>query len=278
MGAPPHPPEPMNLREAIVHAAGNLSAVDALRVDAVRDAEMLLLDTLGVTRAELLANPARELSSSELSVYLEAVGRRSRSEPIQYIIGRSEFYGIPLRVTPAVLIPRPETELLVEAVLDHVRREFPPFHPSHILDVGTGSGAIAIALAANLPHALLTAVDVSEDALEVARENAREHGVEGRVRFLNSDLLAGLAGESFDIVVSNPPYVAESDRETLHPQVREYEPPAALFAGEDGLEIYRQLVPAARAALKPGGLLALELGHGQRDALGVLLEGWSEVR
>jgi release factor glutamine methyltransferase len=267
----------MNLREAITRARANLAAVEALRENAARDAEMLLLDTLGLTRTELLGNPARPLTSSELAQYLEAVARRERCEPIQYITGRAEFYGMPLRVTPAVLIPRPETELLVETVLERL----PPDLPATIIDVGTGSGAIAVALAAHLPLASIAAVDTSEAALEVARRNAHTHGVEARIRFVLSDLLDGLSEggwrQHFDAVVSNPPYVPTGDAAQLHPQVRDYEPAAALYAGADGLAIYRRLIPEAHVALKPGGLLALEIGHEQRDALTALLEGWREI-
>jgi release factor glutamine methyltransferase len=161
-------------------------------------------------------------------------------------------------------------------VINELRSQ-PPGSPC-ILDVGTGSGAIAIALATHLPHAHITAVDISAEAHEVAAANAATHGLSARIRFLQSDLLTALAPtEAFDAIVSNPPYVPTTDRSTLHPQVRDHEPAAALFAGHDGLDLYRRLIPQARAALKPNGLLALEIGHGQRDAIAALLNGWDEL-
>ena len=221
------------------------------------------------------------------------------NEPIQYITGEQEFYGLALHVTPAVLIPRPETEHLVEAVLEEFgchpavvsgchpaaqRRDLllPSREASRTarsaLDVGTGSGAIAIALAHHLPDAYLTAVDLSPAALAVAATNAARHHLTTRIRFLESNLLEALPpGETFDAIVSNPPYVATADRNTLHPQVRDHEPATALFAGADGLQIYRRLIPQARAALKPNGLLALEIGHGQRESIAELLSGWNEL-
>ncbi len=264
----------MNLRQALTRATENLAAIDSLRANAARDAELLLLDTLRLTRAQFLADPNRELISAELALYLEAIARRSRNEPIQYITGHQEFYGLRLRVTPAVLIPRPETEHLVEAVLERL----PPDSPATIADIGTGSGAIAIALAAHLPHAQITALDISPEALAVARSNAETHNVSDRIRFLESDLLNALQpGESFDAIVSNPPYVASADDATLHPEVRDHEPTSALFAGEDGLDIYRRLIPQAKAHLKPNGLLALEIGQGQRESLATLLKDWNDV-
>jgi release factor glutamine methyltransferase len=267
----------MNLRQALTFAAGELAASPDLRDFARRDAELLLLHVLGIPRASLLANPERVLTGQELAGYRAAIARRLKCEPIQYITGEQEFFGLRLKVTPATLIPRPETEHLVEAVLDRLPRD----RPVRILDVGTGTGAIALALATHLPQAEITAVDLSPEALIVARENAVLHHLDHRVRLLRSDLLASLAPPeqvaAFDAIVSNPPYVAETDRDQLHPQVRDYEPGQALFAGASGLDIYRQLVPQARAALKSGGLLALEIGHGQKEPLSTLLAGWSDV-
>jgi release factor glutamine methyltransferase len=264
----------MNLRQALARATENLAAIDTLRATADRDAELLLLDTLRLTKAQFLADPTRELTSAELSLYLEAVARRAHHEPVQYITGHQEFYGLRLTVTPAVLIPRPETEHLVEAVLERL----PHDSPTSVADVGTGSGAIAIALATHLPHAAVTALDFSPQALAIARTNAEAHKVANRIRFLQSDLLSAVSSnEPFDVIVSNPPYVPTIDMPTLHPEVRQYEPPAALFAGPEGLDTYRKLIPQSRAALKPGGLLAMEIGQGQRDAIAALLNGWNEV-
>ena len=181
---------------------------------------------------------------------------------------------MPLKVTSAVLIPRPETELLVEAVLARLPKD----QPLRIIDVGTGSGAIALAVAKYLPLAQVIAVDLSEAALAVARENAARLGLQEQVRFMRSDLLAKVDGETrFDAVLSNPPYIPETDRTSLHRQVREFEPGMALFAGAEGLDVYRRLIPEAAKALKPGGLLAVEIGYGQRPEIEALLHVWSEV-
>jgi release factor glutamine methyltransferase len=265
----------MTLREALTRAASQLDQNPDLRADAVRDAALLLRHALGISHAALLANPEHTVSLDEQAAYQRLILRRLTNEPIQYITGEQEFYGIALRVSLAVLIPRPETEHLVEAVL----QELPRDGALRILDVGTGSGAIAIALAQHLLNAQITAVDFSAAALEVAAANAAWYGLAERIRFVESDLLGGLGTEeAFDVVVSNPPYVAIGDREALHPQVRDYEPAEALFAGTDGLEVYRRLIPQAWGGLRPGGLLALEIGHGQREALAGLMAGWDAVR
>lgn len=267
----------MTLRQALTFATDQLAANPHLRDHAHRDAELLLLHVLELDRAVLLAYPTRALTDQQLGRYQATIVRRLTNEPIQYITGQQEFFGLALKVTPATLIPRPETEHLVEAVL----HSLPVNEPLRILDVGTGTGAIALALAAHLPLAQVTAVDLSTEALEVARDNATTHHLEGRVDFLLSDLLDGLAAkdqiDAFDAIVSNPPYIPESDRAELHPQVRDFEPTQALFAGSRGLDIYRRLIPQAYAALKPGGLLALEIGHGQRDELAILLKNWNKV-
>jgi release factor glutamine methyltransferase len=190
---------------------------------------------------------------------------------VQYITGVQEFFGLPFEVSPAVLIPRPETEHLVEAVLERFGRESSP----RIVDVGTGSGAIAVALAHALPRSQVTAVDLSSAALEVARRNAERHGVLERVTLLQSDLLAVLESADFEVVLSNPPYIAEG--EVLEPQVLNYEPRSALYAGPTGLEIYERLIPQARRVLKPQGWLMLEIGYGQSTALSRLLSDWNEV-
>jgi release factor glutamine methyltransferase len=275
----------MTLQQALQSATTQLTHDEHLRDNARRDAETLLMHAASLTRANLLAHPSRELTAEQLRDFEAAIARRLRHEPIQYITGTQEFYGLALAVTPAVLIPRPETEHLVEAVLTHFQDRLPltgdPARRTIIADIGTGSGAIAIALAAHLPRASLIALDLSPAALAVAQANARTHGLDSRIHFVLSDLLAGLAPRQqtahFDAIVSNPPYVPAADASLLHPQVREHEPASALFAGPDGLEIYRRLIPQARQALKPGGLLALEIGHGQHDALRTLLSGWTNV-
>ena len=235
-----------------------------------RDAEVLLAHVLGCDQAALLTHPERLLSPAESDQLESFLNRRLASEPMQYITGVQEFFGLLFEVTPDVLIPRPETEHLVEAALEHIGRE-----AVRILDVGTGSGAIAVSLAHARPQSHVTAVDLSPAALEVARRNAQRHGVLDRVTFLQSNLLAAVDGADFDVVVSNPPYIAEG--EVLEPQVSNYEPQSALYAGPTGLEVYERLIPEARKVLKPGGWLLLEIGFGQQPAVEALLSGWRSV-
>lgn len=232
-----------------------------------RDAETLLLHLAGKNRSWLLAHLDDELSEDNAARLLELIERRYHGEPIQYITGETEFYGLPFRVTPDVLIPRPETEHLVEKALALAAA----FERPRIVDVGTGSGAIAVALAHGLSEAQITAVDVSVAALKIARGNAERNGVSSHMRFLQSDLLAAAAGERFEIVVSNPPYVPTADRDSLSVEVREHEPALALFAGDDGLAVYRRLIPAAFAALEAGGSLLLEIGYGQSETVAAML-------
>jgi release factor glutamine methyltransferase len=265
----------MTLRQALTAAATQLAEDEHLRAIATRDAELLLLHTLQISRATLIAYPDRELPADQEILYQNLIVRRLQHEPIQYIIGQQEFYGLKFHVTPSVLIPRPETEHLVEAVL----KLLPADQPLKIADVGTGSGAIAIALATHLPRATITAVDISPDALTVAARNAHENKVADRICFLPSDLLNAVPSgeEPFDAIVSNPPYIPNTDRSSLHPQVRDHEPATALFAGETGLDIYSRLIPQAYNALKQNGLLALEIGYGQQIALTELLSHWESV-
>ena len=236
-----------------------------------RDAEVLLAHLLGWDQAALLTHPERLLSPAEAVQFESFVTRRAACEPMQYILGAQEFFGLLFEVSPAVLIPRPETEHLVEAVLKHVGREA----GTRILDVGTGSGAIAVALAHSLPGSHVTAVDISPAALEVARRNAERHGVLERMMFVESDLLAVVDGVDFDLVVSNPPYVADGD--VLEPQVFQFEPHSALYAGPTGLEVYERLIPQACKVLKPDGWLILEIGFGQQAPVHALLSGWRVV-
>ncbi len=263
-----------SIAEGIAQAAERLS-YGPHGERARRDAETLLGAVLKKNRAWLLAHGDEVLPEAAIRLFAERVERRSFGEPIQYILGETEFYGLPLRVARDVLIPRPETELVVEKVLELAR----PFRNPRIADVGTGSGAIAVALAHILPEAVITAIDLSAAALKVARANASRNGVADRIRFLEGDLLEPVAGEQFNLIVSNPPYVAERDRDSLAVEVRDYEPAQALFAGEDGLAVYRRLIPAAHAALGPGGFIVLETGYGQSDALATLLadSGFTEI-
>jgi release factor glutamine methyltransferase len=234
-----------------------------------RDAETLLLHVVRIERASMLARWNEKLDAGEAAHFQVLLDRRLAGEPLQYITGNTEFYGLPFRVAPGVLIPRPETEHLVEKVLS-LAANFPT---PRIIDVGTGSGVLAIVLARHLPHAQIAATDLSSSALAIARENASRNGVFHRIRFLEGDLVAPVHRETFEIVVSNPPYIPEIDRPTLAVEVRDHEPALALFAGIDGLDIYRRLIPASFGALIPGGFLALEIGYGQSTAIQSLLRG-----
>ena len=226
-----------------------------------RDAALLLCHIVGKDRAWLLAHPEAPLTPLQIAEYEALLERRARHEPIQYILGEQEFYGLRLRVTPAVLIPRPETEHLVEAVLARLPRD----REVKIADVGTGSGAIALALAHSLPLATVDAVDLSEEAIAVAEANARALGLADRVRFHRSDLLSAVATQRYDCVASNPPYVPAEEQ--LEPQVALWEPHTALFAGEDGMAVFQRLLPQALTCLADGGLIATELGADQQRPL-----------
>jgi release factor glutamine methyltransferase len=240
-----------------------------------RDAETLLLHLIGKNKAWLMAHAEDEFAGCAAIGYAGLLERRRRGEPIQYITGETEFYGLPFHVDHNVLIPRPETEHLVEKVLNLAAQ----FERPRIVDVGTGSGAIAIALACKLPAAQITATDLSASALNVARENAERNRVTNRIRFLEGDLLTPVADEQFEFVVSNPPYVAESDQGSLAVEVREHEPSTALFAGAHGLDIYKRLIPCARASIVASGFLALEIGYGQAAAVSSLLKnsGFAQI-
>lgn len=235
------------------------------------DSETLLLHLIEKDKAWLIAHFEEELSEAEVRPYATLLERRYHGEPIQYITGETEFFGLFFRITPDVLIPRPETEHLVEKVIELAAR----FESLRIADIGTGSGCISVALAHYLPQAAITAIDLSHAALSNARQNAVLNQVSSRIRLLEGDLLAPVAGESFDIIVSNPPYVPTADRSSLSVEVRDHEPALALFAGIDGLDVYRRLIPVAFASLIPGGFIALEIGYAQSSPIADLLEGAS---
>jgi release factor glutamine methyltransferase len=232
-------------------------------------AEVLLGHAIHRDRSYFYAHPEQELREVEWLHYGRYLHERMQGKPVQYITGRQEFYGREFAVSRAVLIPRPETELLAETVL-----KLRP-SPQTLIDVGTGSGAIAVTLALEW-GANVFATDLSPAALEVAASNAWH--LEADVAFLGADLLAPFGDACADVIVSNPPYVPENDRESLQREVRDWEPPLALFAGPDGHAVYKRLVPDARRVLKPGGLLALELGLGQADAVSKLTEDWLNKR
>jgi len=241
------------------------------------NAELLLMFTLGCDRAYLYAHPERELTLDEHSRFSEALAERSRGVPAQYITGHQEFWGMDFIVTPAVLIPRPETEHVIETVLEFVAGIPTSDIPLQIVDVGTGSGCIALALAKELPKAEIHATDISPSALGVARINAARNQLETRVHFRETDLLAGFPSDSFDFVVSNPPYVGESEEDSVQLEVRKFEPRNAVFAGHTGVEVIARLIPQANVALKPGGWLVMEISGTISEKVKQLLAGWEEM-
>jgi len=267
------------LKEAL-HSA--ISALTAAQVGSPRlNAETLLMFTLGCDRAYLFAHPERELAADEQTRYEAALNERARGVPAQYITGHQEFWGMNLIVTPAVLIPRPETEHVIETVLELAPVETAGGQESphmSILDVGTGSGCIALALAQEFPGADIHATDISAAALEIARANAARLQLEKRIQFYQADLLEGLSLNGLDFIVSNPPYVGESEEDQVQLEVRKFEPRAAVFAGPTGLEVIARLIPQAHAALRPGGWLILEISGSIAGAVGQLLKGWDDVR
>jgi release factor glutamine methyltransferase len=281
----------VQLRKALNAAIDRLTAAN---VPSPRmNAELLIMFTLDCDRAYLYAHPERDLTADEMHRYDEALARRSTGVPAQYITGHQEFWGMDLIVSPAVLIPRPETEHVVEAVLELIFAGADPKqnldqdqkqrtgvsapHNLRIVDVGTGSGAIALALASELPDAEIYATDISPDALEVARANAARRQLTSRIRFRLADLLAGLPAASFNIVVSNPPYVGDSEEDSVQLEVRKFEPRNAVFAGPTGLEVIGRLIPQAYEALVPGGWLVFEISATIADRVRRLLSGWGEV-
>jgi len=256
------------------------------------NAELLLMFVLGRDRAYLYGHPEHELKPEEQQRYRDALAQRVQGVPAQYITGHQEFWGMDLIVTPEVLIPRPETEHVIEKMLElvsasHAEKADVGRKPSpaklKIIDVGTGSGCIALALAKELPNAEIHATDISPAALEVARANAARHQLESRIQFHKADLLAGIESAgivraSLDFVVSNPPYVGESEEDSVQLDVRKFEPRNAVFAGATGTEIVERLIPQAGEVLKPGGWLVMEISGTIAPRVRELLSGWSDVR
>ena len=268
----------MILKQALAAA---IKLLDDAEVGSPRmNGEVLLMFTLGRDRAYLYSHPEHELSEDEQARYDEAVERRASGYPSQYITGHQEFWGLDLIVTPAVLIPRPETEHIVEVVTDIARAADYSNQGGRpkLVDVGTGSGAIALALAKELPNADVLAVDVSAEALEVARANAARLQLASRICFQQSDVLDAVSRDgSFDFVVSNPPYVALSEADKVQDVVKKYEPKVAVFAGEHGLDIIRKLIPQAHEALRPGGYLVMEIGYSMSEAVMKIMDGFDDV-
>jgi release factor glutamine methyltransferase len=252
-------------------------------------AELLLLHVIGRDRTWLYAHPEEVLSNDASQRYFELISRRASGVPVQHLTGKQEFWGLEFEVTPDVLIPRPETEHVIEVVLDRLalreiqagRKQTLSGEGLFVADIGTGSGCIVIALAKELPGAKVVATDISEAALNIARRNAKRHDVADHIQFVECNLLDGAHREvcCFDLIVSNPPYVGRNEKETLEREVRDHEPELALYGGEEGYEIYAELIAQAAQYLKPSGLLVLELGHNSLAAVLPLLElpDWDSV-
>jgi release factor glutamine methyltransferase len=276
-----------NMGSFTTFAAGDVRAalkegISRLRAASVPShtlaAELLLMHGLGRDRAWIYSHPETQLEAGAAEKYFALVARRAAGEPTQYLTGKQEFWGLEFEVTPAVLIPRPETEHVIEVALERlgprgIKINLKTGAPSPLLriaDVGTGSGCLAVALAHELPHGEIVAIDISPPALEVAKRNAARHSVADRIRFLESDLLAALLHDSqitnhesrhFDLIVSNPPYIGRNEAEQLPREVRDHEPNLALFPGPTGVEIYGRLIEQAGSLLHQGGILVHELGH-----------------
>jgi release factor glutamine methyltransferase len=237
--------------------------------DAMVDARALLGHALRLDRAQLIAQGERILEAREIDAASALAARRLKREPVARILGRKEFWDQMLEVSPAVLVPRPETETVVEETLDAVARNGTKMEKLRILDIGTGSGALLLALLGELPNAAGTGTDISEAALAVARANAERNGLSARCTFVACDIAKGVEGP-FDLIVSNPPYIPQGEIATLAPEVRDYEPVPALDGGKDGLDAYRAIAAQAPRLLAPGGRLIVELGDGQEEAVRAL--------
>jgi release factor glutamine methyltransferase len=256
----------VTIRQRIAAARARLRDAGLSPDEADLDGRLLAEHVLGWTPERLLIDEAHAETPEFIARYDVLVERRARREPIAYIVGHQEFWGLQFEVGPAVLIPRPETELIVELALELIPRD----EPCDIADVCTGSGCIAVALATERPRARIFATELSNAALEIARRNASHHSTENRIEFGRADLF-GDSGGSFDLVVSNPPYVPETDRPSIQPEVRDHEPALALFAGPDGLHVIRRLVRETPPRLRAGGSLIFEFGFGQADAVEELI-------
>lgn len=272
------PHEPLKIKgctvdDALRFGTMRLSMRDDLRENAARDAQQILEIATGLTRVQMLAQPDRPLREEEAGSFQGMLAQRRHAMPIQHLRGSQEFFGRSFAVTPDVLIPRPETEHIVEELIRIVADRNAPLK---IADVGTGSGILAVTLALEFPQSLVAALDISPEALAIAQSNAIRLDVASRIRVLQSDLLSAVAGETFDIIVSNPPYIPLTEKATLHSQVRDYEPHLALFGGEDGHDVLRRLIPQAKHALLPGGWLLLETA-GRSAVADELLSGWQKV-
>ena len=260
----------MTLRERLLAARARLIAAGVDTNEAVLDTNLLARHVLGYSRAQMLMRQEDPTPDGFEDAFNALIERRARREPAAYIRGLQEFWSRDFEVTPEVLIPRPESELIVEELLALLPVDAPAL-PRRVADIGTGSGCIAVTVAAERPHLHVVATDISRPALDVARKNAARAGVSARIEFLECAYLSGTTG-TFDFILSNPPYVSDAEFEALQPEVREYEPEMALQAGEDGLRDIRQIVDLSAKRLKPGGTLFMEIGHQQADALAALVQ------
>ena len=265
----------MTLRERLLAARARLTSAGVDNNEAVLDTNLLARHVLGWSRSDMLLRQDDPPPAGFEEAFNALIERRARREPAAYIRGRQEFWSRDFEVTPEVLIPRPETELIVEELLNLLPVDAPAL-PRRVADIGTGSGCIAVSVAAERANVHLVATDISRSALDVARRNAAAVGVAPRIEFIECAYLSGTTGP-FDFILSNPPYISEPEYEELAPEVREYEPETALLAGEDGLRDIRQIVDVAAQRLKPGGTLFMEIGHTQGDALAELLKDFPSL-
>lgn len=269
----------MTLHDLVLDAGGRLGRAGIRESEARLDAEVLARLLLGWDRGRFLTDRHHEAPVGFREDYDRLITRRERREPTSYIAGVREFWGLDFEVSADVLIPRPETEFLVEEALACTREVASDGRRPLVVDIGTGSGCVAVVLARELAGIHLVATDISAAALQVARRNAARHGVADRIQFVCADLLAGL-GATPDVIVSNPPYVPQAVAPALSPEVRDFEPHVALFGGADGLEKGRELLEQAAARLRPSGALVVEFGDGQEDAMLAAVAEWPrfEVR
>jgi release factor glutamine methyltransferase len=256
-----------SIHDLVAHARQRLAVAGIAQAEANLDARILAEHALGWDAARFFTDGTEPAGAEFEGRYRHLVERRAAREPMAYIIGRQEFWGLSFDVSPATLIPRPETELIVDAALERFGDRFTALT---VLDVGTGTGCLAVSIAVERPSALVVASDISADALGVAARNADQHGVSDRIEFIRSDLFERISGR-FDLIVSNPPYVAGRDRDSLPPEVRDHEPAEALFGGADGLDVIRRLLTDAPRFLNDGGSLVFEFGFGQAEALEQLI-------
>lgn len=253
-----------SLAEAVQFLAQSFRSAGIEQPDA--DARILAGHALHLDRARMVSQSGRVLEAREINVMSALAARRLRHEPVSRIVGQKEFWSLPIKVTPDVLVPRPETETIIEGALDFVVRSGLRMEKLRVLDIGTGSGALLFALLQELPHATAVGTDISAGAVQVARDNAARCRFENRCTFITCDMAAGVR-DTFDIVVSNPPYIAHGEIESLAPEVRDYDPAVALDGGKDGLDAYRSIAADARRILSQGGRLFVELGAGQETAV-----------